>query len=211
MLPLRAELGTARTRPMSRDQARLPQQVRVGSPRPANLPAGPVSRSALPGRGLRDRDCDQDTSQRAGHGEMVMQCVYLLARRVLSLGFLVFRGDMAKDAESLVLWHENAVLLRHVGRMRYEPADRAWFAAASQSARLRSTRTPSGGQPGSAQMPGNPPAWAAPPCPRRPHAAASSVTIGDRPLARPRRGNRLVGVPRDAGRDRRDLCISVDA
>jgi hypothetical protein len=38
MLPLRAELGTARTRPMSRDQARLPQQVRVGLPRPANLP-----------------------------------------------------------------------------------------------------------------------------------------------------------------------------
>ena len=29
MLPLRAELGTVRTRPMSRDQARLPQQVRV--------------------------------------------------------------------------------------------------------------------------------------------------------------------------------------
>jgi hypothetical protein len=41
----------------------------------------------------------------------------------------VFRGGLAKDAELLVLRHENAVLLRHAGRVRYEPADRAWFTA----------------------------------------------------------------------------------
>ena len=60
---------------------------------------------------------------------MLLKIVYLLTCRVLSLAVLVFRGDLAKDAELLVLRHENAVLRRHAGRVRYEPADRAWFAA----------------------------------------------------------------------------------
>jgi putative transposase len=50
-------------------------------------------------------------------------------RWLFSLTVLVFRGDEAKDAELLVLRHENAVLRRHAGRVRYEPADPAWFAA----------------------------------------------------------------------------------
>ena len=60
---------------------------------------------------------------------MLLKIVYLLVRRLLGLAVLVFRGDRAKDAELLVLRHENAVLRRHAGRIRYEPADRAWFAA----------------------------------------------------------------------------------
>jgi len=60
---------------------------------------------------------------------VLLKIVYLLTCRVLSLAVLVFRGDLAKDAELLVLQHENAVLRRHVGRVQYEPADRAWFAA----------------------------------------------------------------------------------
>ena len=60
---------------------------------------------------------------------MLLKIVYLLMCRVLGLAVLVFRGDLAKNAELLVLRHENAVLRRHVGRVRYEPADWAWFAA----------------------------------------------------------------------------------
>jgi transposase InsO family protein len=60
---------------------------------------------------------------------VLLKIVYLLMCRMLGLAVLVFRGDMAKDAELLVLRHENAVLRRHAGRVRYEPADRAWFAA----------------------------------------------------------------------------------
>ena len=60
---------------------------------------------------------------------MLIKIAYLLVRRILGLAALLFRRDMAKDAELLVLRHENAVLRRQVGRLRYEPADRVWFAA----------------------------------------------------------------------------------
>jgi len=60
---------------------------------------------------------------------VLLKIVYLLTCRVLGLAVLVFRSDLAKDAELLVLRHENAVLRRHAGRVRYESADRAWFAA----------------------------------------------------------------------------------
>ena len=60
---------------------------------------------------------------------MLLKIVYLLTCRVLGLAVLVFRGDRAKDAELLVLRHENAVLRRHAGRVRYEPGDRVWLAA----------------------------------------------------------------------------------
>jgi hypothetical protein len=40
----------------------------------------------------------------------------------------VVRGDGEKNAELLVLRHENAVLRGNAGRVRYEPGDRAWFA-----------------------------------------------------------------------------------
>src|ERR1035438_1129412 len=60
---------------------------------------------------------------------MLLNIVYLLTCRVLGLAVLVFRGDRARDAELLVLRHENAVLRRHAGRVRYAPAGRVWLAA----------------------------------------------------------------------------------
>ena len=67
---------------------------------------------------------------------MLFKIVYLLTCRVLGLVVLVFRGGRAKDAELLMLRHENAVLRRQAGRVRYEPADRAWFAALARLYRV---------------------------------------------------------------------------
>src|SRR5215470_3847353 len=53
-------------------------------------------------------------------------------RWLYGLVALMLRGDRAKNAELLVLRHENAVMRRQAGRVRYEPADRAWFAALAQ-------------------------------------------------------------------------------
>jgi len=63
---------------------------------------------------------------------MLLKIVYLLTCRVLGVAVLVFHGDRAKDAELPVLRHENAVLRRHIGRVRYEPADRVWLTALAQ-------------------------------------------------------------------------------
>jgi len=60
---------------------------------------------------------------------VLLKIVCLLVRRILGLAVLVLRGEGAKEAELLMLRHENAVLRRHATRVRYEPADRVWFAA----------------------------------------------------------------------------------
>jgi hypothetical protein len=59
-------------------------------------------------------------------GQVLLKIACLLMRWLFSL---VVRGDEEKDAELLVLRHENAVLRRNAGRIRYDPADRAWFPA----------------------------------------------------------------------------------
>jgi len=60
---------------------------------------------------------------------VLLKIVCLLMRWLFSLAVLVSSGDRAKDAELLVLRHENAVLRRNAGRVQYEPGDRPWFAA----------------------------------------------------------------------------------
>ena len=62
-------------------------------------------------------------------GRVPLKIIYLIVRLAAALAVLVVRRDLAKEAELLVLRHENAVLRRQVKRTRYEPADRVWFAA----------------------------------------------------------------------------------
>ncbi len=60
-----------------------------------------------------------------GSSRVIFTLVYLIVRSVLGLLVVLFRRGLSKDAELLVLRHENAVPRRHIGRVRYEPADRA--------------------------------------------------------------------------------------
>jgi putative transposase len=63
---------------------------------------------------------------------VIISVIYLLVRCLLGCLTVVSRGQVSKDAELLVLRHENAVLRRQVGRVRYQPADRLWLAALSR-------------------------------------------------------------------------------
>jgi hypothetical protein len=63
---------------------------------------------------------------------VAVSLLYGLSRTLLFTPAVALRRDSAKDAELLVLRHENAVLCHQIsGPVRYEPADRFWFAALS--------------------------------------------------------------------------------
>jgi hypothetical protein len=53
-------------------------------------------------------------------------------RRLLGCLLVLARREVSKDAELLVLRHENAVLGRQIGRVRYQPGDRLWLSALSR-------------------------------------------------------------------------------
>jgi putative transposase len=61
-----------------------------------------------------------------------LSMLYQLVRCLLGLTAVLVRRDLSKDAELLVLRHENTVLRRQISRLRYTPADRVWLAALSR-------------------------------------------------------------------------------
>jgi hypothetical protein len=63
---------------------------------------------------------------------VIVSLVYRVVPKLLAVPAVLLRRDMAKDAELLVLRHENAVLRRQLtSPVREEPTDRLWFAALS--------------------------------------------------------------------------------
>jgi putative transposase len=63
---------------------------------------------------------------------VIVSLLYQLTRGLLSVPTVLLHHDTSKDAELLVLRHENAVLRRQItGQVRYQPADRFWFTALS--------------------------------------------------------------------------------
>jgi putative transposase len=64
---------------------------------------------------------------------LLLPILYRFVRCLLGLTTVVrMRRDLSKDAELLVLRHENAVLRRQVARVPSTPTDRAWLAALSR-------------------------------------------------------------------------------
>jgi putative transposase len=60
---------------------------------------------------------------------VLLTLIYMITRFVLAVVTILVRREVSKDVELLVLRHENAVLRRHVKRVRYQPADRIWLSA----------------------------------------------------------------------------------
>jgi putative transposase len=59
---------------------------------------------------------------------MLLPILYRLLRCLLGLTAVLVWRDLSKDAELLVLRHENTVLRRQICRVHYAPADRVWLA-----------------------------------------------------------------------------------
>jgi hypothetical protein len=96
------------------------------------LPSGNVSRSETRFRAvswvlLRDRRPGWD------HLHVLLSLIYRLLRCLFGLLAVLVRSDLSKDAELLVLRHENQVLRRQLsGRLRWDHADRLWLTALSR-------------------------------------------------------------------------------
>ena len=76
---------------------------------------------------------------------MILSVVYLVVRCLLGCQMVLARREASKDAELLVLRHENAILRRQIGRVRYQPARQRRRHAYAEFDETRSRRATSGG------------------------------------------------------------------
>jgi hypothetical protein len=89
------------------------------------------------------------TGSRLAFPAGIIPVVYLLLRWLRGLLTILSRDQVSKDAEVLVLRHENTVLRRQIGPVCYQPADRLWLTALSRllgDLDLRSAETQYGGR-----------------------------------------------------------------
>jgi len=71
----------------------------------------------------------QDQERGWDHLGVLLSIVYRLVKCLSGLLVMLARSDLSKDAELLVLRHENHVLRRQPsGRLRWNHADRLWLA-----------------------------------------------------------------------------------
>jgi putative transposase len=67
------------------------------------------------------------------HRGVLLSLAYRSLRCLVGLLAVLVRSDLSKDAELLVLRHENQVLRRQLaGRLRWDHADRLWLTALSR-------------------------------------------------------------------------------
>ena len=58
---------------------------------------------------------------------MIISIVYLVVRCLLGCLMMLTQRQVSRNAELLVLRHENAVLRRQISRDCYQPGDRLWI------------------------------------------------------------------------------------
>ena len=63
---------------------------------------------------------------------MIISIVYLVVRCLLGCLMMLTQRQVSRNAELLVLRHENAVLRRQISRVCYQPGDRLWIEALSR-------------------------------------------------------------------------------